>query len=91
MHLNKEENQMLEGAYGEVVQKALELLVSIGACFDAEKLIPIRSGHLLANLNGIGRAGASYIHEIHIFMKWPRRGESVPFLLIRIREMWRPN
>lgn len=64
MHLNKEENQMLEGAYGEVVQKALELLVSIGACFDAEKLIPIRSGHLLANLNGIGRAGASYIHEM---------------------------
>ena len=65
MHLSKEENEMLEGKYGYPVQKAMEILVGLGECFDAEKMIPVTSVHLQgSSLMSSGKAGSSFIQEI---------------------------
>jgi len=47
MQLTKEENEMLEGKYGYPVQKSMEILVGLGECFDAKRMLPITSAHLL--------------------------------------------
>lgn len=46
MKLTPEEQAMLDGAQGGPKQKAMEILVGLGECFDAERLLPIRSTHL---------------------------------------------
>lgn len=46
MELTKEEQAMLDGEQGWPRQKAMEILVGLGECFDAERLIPIKSTHL---------------------------------------------
>lgn len=62
MKLTKEENKMLEGKYGEAVQKALELLVAVGECYGAEKMVPVASAHLsCANPVTAGKGGTIFI------------------------------
>ncbi|XAH22011.1 aconitase X catalytic domain-containing protein [Xylophilus sp. GW821-FHT01B05] len=46
MILTDEEKSMLDGKHGWPKQKSMEILVGLGECFDAERLIPIRSTHL---------------------------------------------
>jgi len=64
MRLTKEENDMLAGKYGYPVQKSMEILVSLGECYNAEKMIPITSAHLLPNIGMLGKGGALFIQEI---------------------------
>ena len=63
MRLTKEENEMLEGKYGYPAQKSMEILVGLGECYDAEKMIPIASAHLIGSLN-MGKAGALFNEEM---------------------------
>jgi len=44
--LTNEERQMLDGAQGPGIQRAMELLVKLGESFDAEKFVPITYGHI---------------------------------------------
>ena len=46
MLLTNEERQMLDGAQGPGIQRAMELLVKLGESFDAEKFVPITYGHV---------------------------------------------
>lgn len=46
MNLTDEEQSMLDGKQGWPKQKAMEILVGLGECFDAKHLIPIKSTHL---------------------------------------------
>lgn len=65
MRLTKEENKMLDGKYGYPVQKAMEILVGVGECFDAERMLPITSVHLAGcSLISAGRAGAAFVKEM---------------------------
>jgi hypothetical protein len=45
MYLNKEEEKILRGEYGEGMQRAMELLVAIGDANDARRMIPISRAH----------------------------------------------
>jgi hypothetical protein len=45
MYLRKEEQQILDGEFGEGMQKAMELLVAIGDAYDAEKMISVSRAH----------------------------------------------
>ena len=45
MKLTTEEKEMLDGKYGDGVQKAMELLVAVGDCYDAERMVPVASAH----------------------------------------------
>lgn len=59
-HLTKEEEQILRGKSGQGTQKALELLVTIGDAFDAEKMIPITRAHAASS----GQEGDLYFVEL---------------------------
>ena len=63
MHLTREENEMLEGKYGYPVQKSMEIMVGLGECYDAERMIPVASAHLVAGLK-MGKAGALLCEEM---------------------------
>jgi len=63
MRLTREEKEMLEGKYGYPVQKSMEILVGLGECYDAERMIPVASAHLLDSLS-IGKAGALFNEEM---------------------------
>lgn len=47
MKLTQEEEEMLEGKYGDVMQKSMEILVAMGDSFDAEGMVQISSSHLV--------------------------------------------
>jgi len=65
MKLTPDEQQMLDGKYGDVVRKSMELLVALGDCFDAERMVPIVSAHLVApNPVTAGKGGTAYIKEM---------------------------
>ena len=64
MHLTREECEMLEGKHGYPVQKSMEILVGLGECYDAERMLPINSAHLLYNIASMGKGGILFIHEM---------------------------
>ncbi len=61
MRLTAEEQEMLDGKYGDGVQKAMELLVAVGDCYDAEQMIPVASVHLVSSNLNAGKGGALFI------------------------------
>ncbi len=64
MYLTKLQESMLKGEFGPAVQKAMEILVSLGDALGAEKLIPITSAHVSGvSYASIGDAGLSFIED----------------------------
>jgi len=49
MFLTKEEQEMCEGKYGPGTERAMKMLVKYGEAFDAEKMVPVKSGHVLSD------------------------------------------
>ena len=45
MFLEKEEEKILVGEYGEVMEKCMKILVKLGDIYGADKLIDIKSVH----------------------------------------------
>jgi cis-L-3-hydroxyproline dehydratase len=45
--LNEEEKQMCEGKYGPGLEKSIKLLIQFGEAFDAERMLPVKSCHIL--------------------------------------------
>ncbi len=64
MHLTREENEMLQGKHGFPAQKSMEMLVGLGECYDAERMIPVNSAHLLASLTAHGKGGTLFVQEM---------------------------
>lgn len=65
MNLTRYEKEMLDGKHGPVLQKAMELLVGVGDCFEAEHLIPVSSALLACSEPvSIGKAGTKYIKDM---------------------------
>jgi len=46
MFLNKEEEGMLQGEYGTIVQKSMKILVTLGDVFEAERMAKVKSVHV---------------------------------------------
>ena len=65
MKLTREEQEMLDGKHGDAVQKAMELLVAVGDSYNAERMLPIGSAHLVsANPVGAGKGGTEFIRQL---------------------------
>lgn len=65
MYLSTEEEAMLNGEFGEGVQKAIELIVALGKVYDADGLIDITSAHLSgASYKTIGDGGLRYLEDV---------------------------
>jgi predicted aconitase len=58
MHLTRDEREMLDGKHGYPVQKSMELLVGLGECYGAERMIPVASAHVIPNVSPLGKGGA---------------------------------
>lgn len=64
MKLTRDEHEMLDGKRGYAPQKAMEILVGVGECYDAERLIPISSAHLVYNASSMGKGGAYFLQDL---------------------------
>ncbi len=65
MKLTREEQQMLDGKKGSAVQKSMELLVAVGECYDAERMIPVSSVHLVSpSPINAGKGGTRFIKDM---------------------------
>ncbi len=65
MHLTREEERILQGARGEAVARALEVIVRVGEALGAERLVPIRHAHVSGvSYGNIGEAGARFMEEL---------------------------
>ncbi|MFQ5800565.1 MAG: aconitase X catalytic domain-containing protein [Candidatus Hydrothermarchaeales archaeon] len=64
MHLTREEELILSGERGEGLQKAMEILASIGDIFDAERLIDVKSVQISGvSYKTIGDAGLEFLKD----------------------------
>ena len=64
MQLTREEREMLDGKHGFPVQKSMEILVGIGECYDAVRMVPITSAHVLYNTGFILQSGVEFIQRL---------------------------
>lgn len=65
MYLNKKEEKMYEGDYGETVRKSMEILVALGDIYGAEKLVEITSTQISGvSYKTIGDAGLEYLEDL---------------------------
>lgn len=64
MYLTKEEERILDGEEGEGPAKAMELLVTLGDIYEAEKLIPVESAQIAGvSYKTMGEAGLEFIED----------------------------
>jgi len=65
MYLDKEDEKILAGEYGETRRNMMEILVALGKIFDAEKLVEIRSAQVSgASYKTIGKWGLKWISSL---------------------------
>ncbi len=65
MYLTKEQEKMLKGEYGEVVEKFMRLLVKLGEIYKADRLIPITSVQIAGvSYKSIGDPGLEFLEDI---------------------------
>ncbi|MCD6522904.1 MAG: aconitase X catalytic domain-containing protein [Candidatus Diapherotrites archaeon] len=72
MNLTKEEQKMLDGEYGEGVQKAMEIIVALGKIYGAENLVEVASVQVAGvSYKNLGDAGIEFLEE------WASKGAKV--------------
>lgn len=72
MRLTDEEQAMLAGAFGPGVQKAIEILVALGAIYGADSLVPVISVQVAGvSYKNLGDAGLEFLAE------WAAQGARV--------------
>ncbi|WP_423793343.1 aconitase X catalytic domain-containing protein [Methanocaldococcus indicus] len=91
MYLTKEEEKILDGEYGEILRRCMNLLVSLGEIYGAEKLIEISSSQVSGvSYKTIGDYGLEFIEDLtkeNIKVKVPTTLNPAGMDLDRWREM----
>ena len=65
MYLNREEEKMYQGEYGDTVKKSMEIIVALGDIYGAEKLVNISSAQISGvSYKTIGDAGLEYLEDL---------------------------
>jgi predicted aconitase len=65
MYLDRDDEKILAGEYGETRQKMMEILVGLGKVFGAERLVPIASAQIAgASYKTIGRWGLEWLQNL---------------------------
>jgi predicted aconitase len=65
MKLTKEELEMLNGKYGNAVEKSMGILVALGEIFGAKRLIPVKSVQISGvSYDNLGDAGLEFLNEM---------------------------
>jgi predicted aconitase len=85
MHLDRDEELILAGEYGETRQKMMEILLGLGTVFGADRLVEINSAQISgASYKTIGRWGLEWLESLDA-------GVAVPSILNPIgmpRDRW---
>jgi predicted aconitase len=72
MYLTQEEEQILNGEAGNTLRQAIEILVTLGDIYGAERLIPIKSAQIAGvSYKTIGDAGLEWISDLQSRVKVP--------------------
>ncbi len=65
MQLTKEEQEMLDGKYGNAVKSSMNILVSLGEIFGAKRLIDVASVQIAGvSYHNLGDAGLDYLADL---------------------------
>jgi predicted aconitase len=65
MHLTRPEERMLAGEYGYAAQKAMEILVTLGKIYGAERMIEIRSAQISGvSYSNLGEEGLEFLLKL---------------------------
>jgi predicted aconitase len=65
MQLTQEERLMLEGSYGKACRKAMEILVTLGEIYGAERMVPVTSVQIAGvSYDNLGEAGLQFLDEM---------------------------
>ncbi|GAI53462.1 unnamed protein product, partial [marine sediment metagenome] len=65
MYLTKEQEQMLSGAQGEIVERMFRLLVRLGDIYGADRMIPVGSVQVAGvSYKSIGDPGLEFLEDI---------------------------
>jgi hypothetical protein len=63
MKLNKQQNEMAEGRHGLGAKKAMAILVAVGECYEAQRMVPVTSVHLAGNYSVMMDEGVEWLEE----------------------------
>ena len=63
MHLDAAEEKMLRGELGEAKQFAMEIVSKVGDAVGADRLVPIKSAHVLAHYSSLHDAGVEVLER----------------------------
>jgi predicted aconitase len=92
MFLEPEEQQILDGEFGETRQQMMELLVGLGTVFGAERLVPIASAQVSgASYKTIGRWGLEWLQGLNARVAVPTVLNPIGMDRDRWREMGVPE
>ncbi len=65
MKLNKEEQSMLNGEHGKAIQKAMQILTTLGKIYGANQLLPVSSVQISGvSYDNLGEAGLDFLTEM---------------------------
>jgi hypothetical protein len=65
MYLNKYEERMLRGDYGDVIAKAMQVIVKVGEVLKADRLVEIETAHIAGvSYLTIGDPGLEYLEDL---------------------------
>ncbi len=64
MELSEKQQEMLAGKRGRGVQKAMEILVAYGDCYNAQRMIPITSVHMAGNFPVLLDEGIEWLEDL---------------------------
>jgi len=72
LRLSPEEQAMLEGAHGPGIQRAMEIVVTLGRIYDARDLVPITHAQIAGvSYKNLGEAGVAFLN------RWAEEGARV--------------
>jgi predicted aconitase len=64
MKLNDEEQDILAGKSGPVLQEALRHQITVGEFFGAEDFVPVTQAHVMADTESLGEAGVRWLERL---------------------------
>jgi len=65
MHLDSHQQSMLDGKYGPATRKAMEILVTLGKIYGAERMVPVTSVQVSGvSYDNLGEAGLDWLSEM---------------------------
>jgi predicted aconitase len=79
MRLNRDEQAMLDGQFGDARQWAMEHMIQVGRFFDAEDMVKVTQAHIMADTESLGEAGVQLLEK---FANLPEEERTVSIPMI---------